>query len=78
MLLVLKLTIIVWVLPLLVTPYAKIVPLMPSIDDWTTFSLVAQYTCRHSDEYVVSDDVMTELVQEKALPNCWHLVMIVA
>jgi hypothetical protein len=39
------LTIIVWVLPLLVTPYAKMVPFMPSIDDCTTLSLVLSYTC---------------------------------
>lgn len=33
-------TIIVCVLPLLVTPYANMVPLMPSIEDCTTLSLV--------------------------------------
>lgn len=38
------LTIIVCVLPLLVTPYANMVPLMPSIEDCTTLSLVLAYT----------------------------------
>lgn len=38
------LTIMVCVLPLLVTPYANMVPLMPSIEDWTTLLLVLAYT----------------------------------
>jgi len=69
------LTIIVWVLPLLVTPYAKMVPFMPSIDDWTTLSLVLSYTCMgKGNQQKASKLLATSCVgsQHKLHLVCWQ------